>query len=238
MVRRAVDWKTQENRLGITLAQQSLIKRYVSGYDAITHTFLQLKRKMDFYEVLSSEKLSNKYKEYRLSILSNVAVPFKGVTEVVPMPSYEKTWAKVIDRLDNLKGKGVILNLYSKLGEEGLKAGSLVTESLVTAGLKLVTTNGVELNAKFTSFEDGESKEVSKMLNKDALVIFSVNSIGATQFKKDALAELYTLGSISGKPIIVTSKAKMVNEQYKVVNIGFTDEVLTETQLLKQVFDL
>jgi len=229
-----MNWGTTKNSIGITLQQGSLLKKYISGIPAIRLAYIELRKGTDFFDILYSQKVSDLYKKEKMML--NTRLPYKGVTEVKVLNKYSDTWNKAFNKIANIKNQGLILNIFSTIGEEAIKAGCMVIEELQRQGMKPVTINGVELNTRFTDFEGGEAGETAKLFNKDFLAIFSVNSVAATEFKQKALTDVYTLGKLQSKPIIVTSKQPMAIDGFRVINIGFEDYVKTEVELIKDIF--
>lgn len=161
------------------------------------------------------------------------------ISEIIPMGNVKKKWESISKNIEKIVDKNLILNLHSELGEEALKGGSALALELVSKGINVTTINGYDLNRKITDFDEDLTdivKHGTKL--RQVLVIFSYNSIQATDFKTQAMSSFLEYCLANNLSIIITSKDILKNDlaKFNHINLKLKDEKKSEAELMK-IFD-
>lgn len=162
-----------------------------------------------------------------------------NISEIIPMGNVKKKWESISNNIEKIVNKNLILNLHSELGEEALKGGSALALELASKGINVTTINGYDLNRKITDFDEDLTdivKHGSKL--RQVLVIFSYNSIQATDFKTQAMSSFLEYCLANNLSIIITSKDILKNDlaKFNHINLKLKDEKKSEAELMK-IFD-
>lgn len=232
-------WQTQTNRINTTLSDYSLIKKYVSGYNCINKCYELLTAGMGIHEQLLSEELKIVLeKETIMNSIFKIHLPYKDVKEEDLKPTRSKdnykNFKNVVNNIDGIIGKPVILNIYSNLGEQATMAVCYLTQ-ILSKKYRAKTTNGIEINQKSVDFDSGG---VSELLKNQFLVVFSVDKVFTTEHRKQYLDNLYSLAKLQNIPIILSSKKELKNTEYRIINLRLTDDVKNEMELIIETFGI
>lgn len=232
------NFQTQKNTIDILLQDYQLLKKYIIGSEAILTSYDLLKNhNISIHRQLIRDDIKKIYEKEKLGqMIFTTKLPHKGVelSDLKPTKTGDniKQCKSIITNINKIIGRGVILNLYSEVGEQANMAGSHITELLLKSH-KGITTNGIEINQRSTDFNDNPIEE---FLKKDFLTIFSVDSVFATDYRKQFMLGLYEKAKLDNIPIIVTSKKKMEMKGYHVINVRLTDMKKNEQELIKEIF--
>lgn len=191
---------------------------------------------MDMY---TQDKFSQISKGKNLSKLKIKTPKEVAISEIIPMGNVKKKWESISKNIEKIVDKNLILNLHSELGEEALKGGSALALELASKGINITTVNGYDLNRKITDFDEDLTdivKHGSKL--RQVLVIFSYNSIQATDFKTQAMSGFLEYCLANNLSIIITSKDILKNDlaKFNHINLKLKDEKKSEAELMK-IFD-
>lgn len=240
----------------IPLVEYKLLQKYVSSYTLLLFFYKKILAGNSYYDILlnaeeeqltkllhkpfnkggklQEEKVNNiiKLKRFQKK-LPRVNLSFE---DIVPMGNTVNKWKSIYTDITNVLAKGIVINIHSELGEEALKGGSILTEKLgglATSDFKINIINGFQLNNLMVDFDTDISSLVD---GQDLLVIFSINSVQATDFRKEKLASLFDYAKLKKVPIICTSKDEFKQDGINVINCKLKDEVKTESALFDEVF--
>lgn len=240
----------------IPLVEYKLLQKYVSSYTLLLFFYKKILAGNSYYDILlnaeeeqltkllhkpfnkggklQEEKVNNiiKLKRFQKK-LPRVNLSFE---DIVPMGNTVNKWKSIYTDITNVLAKGIVINIHSELGEEALKGGSILTEKLgglATSDFKINIINGFQLNNLMVDFDTDISSLVD---GQDLLVIFSINSVQATDFRKEKLASLFDYAKLKKVPIICTSKEDFKQDGINVINCKLKDEVKTESALFDEVF--
>jgi len=235
-------YQTQENKIGITLQQYSLLKKYISGIPALLYAYNSL---INTGKVVHRNLVSQELHEIILkenivmSIFNKVSCPFSNVLEsdltVTASPENLKKYRGVTQHINSLINKGYIINCYSEVGEQANMLATYLTEMLIGKGYKGISTSGIGINKTSVDFENSNS--INDLLVKDFLTIFSANSVLVTDFRKNFLENLYTQAKLDKKPIILSSKTEFKDKSYNVINIKLNEQYKNEMELISELSD-
>ena len=232
---------TQTNKLSITLHEYSLLKKYIGTHAGIIQAYETLiTTKTNIHRQLVSENLQNIYlKETLLSnIFNKIQAPFKDVAltdlHITNSGDNLKKGKEVIKHIDNLIGKGYIINAYSDVGEQSAMFATYLTELLIK-NQKGKTITGLTINSKSVDFND--TNAINDFLSADFLTIFNIQSVFVTDFRQNFLDNLYTQAKLDRKPLIISSKTEMKSKEYKVINIKLTEKYKNEMELIEMLSD-
>ena len=242
----------------IPLVEYKLLQKYVSSYTLLLFFYKKILAGNSYYDILlntEEEQLTKLlHKPFKLDKggrvqekeqvnevklkrfqkkLPRVNLSFE---DIVPMGNTIKKWQSIYTDITNVLAKGIVINIHSELGEEALKGGSILTEKLgglATSDFKINIINGFQLNNLMVDFDTDISSLVD---GQDLLVIFSINSVQATDFRKEKLASLFDYAKLKKVPIICTSKDEFKQDGINVINCKLKDEVKTESALFDEVF--
>ena len=198
------------------------------------------KAKIKIHDLLDKQILIDilNKEEIRVSILNKVNLPYKDIKldqlHFTKTGSNIKDSKEIIKNISKIKNKPIILNIYSNIGDQALMCSSHITEQLIKAGLNPRITSGIELNKISVDFES--SKDVD-LLDKDFLVINSINSLYATDYRKSYIKNLYEEAKLKKIPIILSSNCELSDVNFKILNIRLTDEKPTHEAVLKELLD-
>lgn len=198
------------------------------------------KAKIKIHDLLDKQILIDilNKEEIRVSILNRVNLPYKDIKldqlHFTKTGSNIKDSKEIIKNISKIKNKPIILNIYSNIGDQALMCSSHITEQLIKAGLNPRLTSGIELNKISVDFES--SKDVD-LLDKDFLVINSINSLYATDYRKSYIKNLYEEAKLKKIPIILSSNCELSDVNFKILNIRLTDEKPTHEAVLKELLD-
>jgi len=248
---------TQKNSIGMTLVEYNSLKKYFSGVTSLRwayQEYLKGKSIQDLVRNKEFQKLHHKIllpKEGTLILKKSLPrEPIKESLKLKPNPimfkdkkyTAKQFWESLLKNTDKLLNKGYIFNLYSNIGEQGLLAGSVLTNTIVEENrrtiqnkLKYKITTGAKLDYDFKDFNDYDSS-VSKLANTDVLVIFSYNTLSSSDFNKAKFESLLDECAIKNNLVILTSKKELKIKDRQIINIGFTDSIKKETDLLSDLF--
>jgi len=258
---------TQTNSLGMTLVEYNSLKRYFSGVTSLRWAFQEyLKKKSIHQEYLKKKSIQElvRTKEFQQlhhkillpkegTLILKKSLPREPIKEDVKLKaksilfkdkkySAKQFWEGLLKNTDKLLNKGYIFNLYSNIGEQGLLAGSVLTNAIVENSkgtlqnkLKYKITTGAKLDYDFKDFNDYDSS-VSKLANTDILTIFSYNTLSSSDFNKAKFESLLDECNIKNNLVILTSKKELKIKDKEIINIGFTDSIQKETDLLSDLF--
>ena len=231
---------TEFHNLGISLQDYNLIKKYSLGSEMTLRLYRANKAKIKIHDLLDKQILIDilNKEEIRVSILNKVNLPYKDIKldqlHFTKTGSNIKDSKEIIKNISKIKNKPIILNIYSNIGDQALMCSSHITEQLIKAGLNPRITSGIELNKISVDFES--SKDVD-LLDKDFLVINSINSLYATDYRKSYIKNLYEEAKLEKIPIILSSNCELSDVNFKVLNIRLTDQKPTHEAVLKELLD-
>jgi hypothetical protein len=238
----------------IPLVEYKLLQKYISGKTLLIYFYRKIKAGDTFYNILiesedefltrllkkkyltrkeKGESLQNMENNRLKRLQKSIPRPNVKFEEVTPMGNTKKKWESIYDGINNILGKGMILNIYSDIGEEALVGGSVIVEKLSQYSEKINIISGFQLNNMMVDFD---TDITSLFNNKEILVIFSVNSVQATDFRKDKLQSIYDYAKTLKIPVILTNKSKLEIEGLSIINIKLKDELKNESQLFDEVF--
>lgn len=231
---------TEFHNLGITLQDYNLLKKYSLGSEMTLRLYKANKAKIKIHDLLDKQILIDilEKEEIRLSILNKIQLPYKDVK--LEDLAFTKTGTnikdskEIIKNITKIKGKPIILNIYSNIGDQALLCCSHITEQLIQAGLNPKITSGIELNKISVDFDT--SRDVD-LLDKDFLVINSINSLYATDYRKSYIKNLYQEAKLKKIPIILSSNCELSDVNFKILNIRLTDTKPTHEAVLKEFLD-
>lgn len=198
------------------------------------------KAKIKIHDLLDKQILIDilNKKDIRVSILNRIQLPYKDIKldqlHFTKTGSNIKDSKEIIKNITKIKNKPIILNIYSNIGDQALMCSSHITEQLIQAGLNPRITSGIELNKISVDFES--SKDV-ELLDKDFLVINSINSLYATDYRKSYIKNLYEEAKLKKIPIILSSNCELSDVNFKILNIKLTDEKPTHEAVLKELLE-
>lgn len=259
------NWTNTKNKIDLTLAEYSILKKYFSGVTLIKEAYLYFMKTKNFYDLLYGDfsKEFNK-KLYEQSIDKNkkgltltflnkrIPRPDVSFEDIKPVPSGTKSslknWNKVHQNINNIKDNPLVLNLYSDIGEQSLMAVSLLVKKLQEKkeynsnnsnnNLKVISESGIDLNSKLLNFEDKDESSISKLVNKaDVFIIYNYNSFINKDYRKQALETLFDYCFEQRIPIILSNKKEFKSSERKVINLKFVDEYKNEIELISDIFD-
>ena len=231
---------TEFHNLGITLQEYNLIKKFALGSEITIRLYKALKAGIKIHDLLDKEILQNYLtkEEIRLSILNKIQLPYKDVKledlAFTKSGTNIKDSKEIIKNITKIKGKPIILNIYSNIGDQALMCASHITEQLIQAGLNPKITSGIELNKISVDFDT--SRDVD-LLDKDFLVINSINSLYATDYRKSYIKNLYEEAKLKKIPIILSSNCELSDVNFKILNIRLTDSKPTHEAVLKEFLE-
>ena len=232
--------QTEFHTLKITLAEYNLIKKYSLGSEMTLRLYKALKAKIKIHDMLNTQTLQKilEKEEKRMSLLYKVNLPYTNVKledlAFTKSGTNIKDSKAIMQNIEKIKGKPIILNIYSQIGDQALYCSSLITEKLMSLGLTPRVTSGIELNRISVDFE--ASKDVD-LLDKDFLVINAINSLYATDYRKDFILKLYEEAKLKKVPIILSSNVELSNHNFKILNIRLTDNKPTYESVLKELLE-
>ena len=153
------NWTNTKNKIDLTLAEYSILKKYFGGVTLIKEAYLYFMKTKNFYDLLQgdfskefNEKLyeqstdKNNKKGLTLTFL-NKRIPRPDVSfeDIKPITSGTKSsiknWNKVHQNINNIKDNPLVLNLYSDIGEQSLMAVSLLVKKLQNLDKETNTVN-------------------------------------------------------------------------------------------------
>ena len=198
------------------------------------------KAKIKIHDLLDKQILIDilNKEEIRVSILNRIQLPYKDIK--LDQLHFTKTGTnikdskEIIKNISKIKNKPIILNIYSNIGDQALMCSSHITEQLIKEGLNPRLTSGIELNKISVDFES--SKDVD-LLDKDFLVINSINSLYATDYRKSYIKNLYEEAKLKKIPIILSSNCELSDVNFKILNIRLTDSKPTHEAVLKEFLE-
>ena len=233
---------TTKNSLGMTLLEYNNLRRFSCGISCLVfqYSFWQENqaKKLGVHFTLMKDELSQIYKKEKIGMLFNkISLPHIGVElsqlHFTKTGDNAKLSKQVLNNLPSMRGKPVILNFYSEIGEGANLAAAYVTEQLAKI-YKAVTTNGIELNKLSVDFNNQTG--LDELVSKDFLTIFALNSIFTTEHRVSYMENLYTLAKLKKVPIITSSLTELKMPQFKVINIRLTDKQKTAHELIAEIF--
>ena len=232
--------QTEFHSLGITISEYNLIKKFALGSEMTLRLHKAIKAGIKIHDLLDKEILQ-KYltkQEIRMSILNRIQLPYKDIKleqlHFTKTGSNIKDSNEIIKNITKIKNKPIILNIYSNIGDQALMCSSHITEQLIQSGLNPRITSGIELNKISIDFES--SKDVD-LLDKDFLVINSINSLYATDYRKSYIKNLYEEAKLKKIPIILSSNVELINPNFKILNIRLNDLKKTHEEVLKEFLE-
>ena len=232
--------QTEFHNLGISILEYNLLKKFTLGSEMLTRAYQSVKRGIKLHQILDKDILEQtiKQKEIRLSILNRVHLPYTNV-ELKQLKigkagtNYQDT-KSILANITKIKGKNIILNIHSPIGDEALKATSYIFEQLTQSGLKGRITTGIELNKLSVDFNNEMALD---LLDKDFLVINAFNAIYATDYRKNFIDNLFQEAMLKKIPIILSNNVELSNLNYKILNSKFLDDKPSHTQVLKELLE-
>ena len=167
--------------------------------------------------------------------------PNINLDSIIPIGNTKSKWNQIHTEINNVLGKGIILNIHSELGEMALMGISYLVEMLYTSNseIKINVIDGFSLNNLFVDFDGGN--DITQIVNGyDLVVIPSINSVSMTDYKKEALGNLLNYAKVKKVPLIVSSKEELlnqgINQTLSIINVKLKDEIITEAELFAKVF--
>ena len=231
---------TEFHNLGINLQEYNLIKKFALGSEMTLIIYKANKAKIKIHDLLDKQILIDilEKEEIKMSILNKVHLPYKDVKledlAFTKSGTNIKDSKEIIKNITKIKGKPIILNIYSNIGDQALMCSSHITEQLIQAGLNPKITSGIELNKISVDFDT--SRDVD-LLDKDFLVINSINSLYATDYRKSYIKNLYEEAKLKKIPIILSSNCELSDVNFKILNIRLTDSKPTHEAVLKEFLE-
>ena len=172
------------------------------------------------------------------NIFNKIQAPFKDVAltdlHITNSGDNLKKGKEVIKHIDNLIGKGYIINAYSDVGEQSAMFATYLTELLIKK-YKGKTITGLTINSKSVDFND--TNAINDFLSTDFLTIFNIQSVFVTDFRQNFLDNLFTQAKLDRKPLIISSKTEMKSKEYKVINIKLSEKYKNEMELIEMLSD-
>lgn len=247
-------FQTTRNNLGMLLVEFNTLKKYCTGIDSIKWAYKEYLRGVNINSLFREQKyqeIHHKIIQKGDSLVFKKNLPREPILEETnPQPksiifnekkySNKHFWEQLVNNSDKLLNKGYIINLYSQIGEQGLLAGSVLLNSInekiknKNTKTKITITTGAKLDYDFKDFNDYDSS-VSKMAKVDCLGIFSYNTLSSSDFNKAKFEALLDECFVNKTLVILTSKKEVTIKGREIINIGFTDKVKKETDLLKDI---
>lgn len=165
-------------------------------------------------------------KEFRKRIFG-VNLKYKGLIKQFlndEQPKVKDTayYEELIERPTFIKSTNMIINFYSKLGDEANNALTKVGMSMYDHKMNVGVTDGITFNIETRNFQ-GDGWNVNSFLKgKDVIIFFAVNSIikGKEGYGQDKFDELLQACNLKSIPILMSSNEK---RQGNVINIECTD---------------
>jgi len=248
-------FQTTKNKIGMTLVEYNTLKRYFSGIPSIKWAYEEYLKGVNLQELIRTKDYQIIHDKIILpkggNLLLSKSLPREPIKENIklkPNPimfkdkkyTSKQFWESLLNNSDKLLNKGYIFNLYSQIGEQGLLAGSVLLNTLVkdnktNTKLNYKLTTGAKLDYDFKDFNDYDSS-VSKLAKVDILTIFSYNTLSSSDFNKAKFESLLDECSIKNNLVILTSKKELKIKDREIINIGFTDTIKKETDLLNDLF--
>jgi len=187
------NWTNTKNKIDLTLAEYSILKKYFSGVTLIKEAYLYFMKTKNFYDLLYgdfskefNEKLyeqsSDKNKKGLTLTFLNKRIPRPDVSfeDIKPVPSGTKSslknWNKVHQNINNIKDNPLVLNLYSDIGEQSLMAVSLLVKKLQNLD-KETKTNPPNTSESDRIKEPNQVKTVSTTKTPKNLKVISESGI-------------------------------------------------------------
>jgi len=228
-------FQSTTNRIGMTLVDYNVLKKYSSGVSMIKYLYEKHQKGITLLDTLYNDKDLNKTIYTQGGILTKKLPRENNIEDIKAMTKHKKKWENVVNNIQNIKGKGIILNCYSNIGEQSLMATSYLTKCLKETS-KINHISGVEFNEMLRDLSDSDNRVSNIIGRNEVLIIFSQNSIGNSDWLKQNWNDLLELAFEKNVPIILSSKKELKITGKDVVNIGFTDEVKNESQLIEEIF--
>jgi len=251
-------FQTQTNSLGMTLVEYNSLKRYFSGIPSLRWAYQEYLKKKSIQELVRTKEFQQIHHKILLpkegTLILKKSLPREPIKEDVKLKpnsilfkgkkyTAKQFWESLLKNTDKLLNKGYIFNLYSSIGEQGLLAGSVLTDIIIENNkgtnpsnkLKYKITTGAKLDYDFKDFNDYDSS-VSKLASTDVLTIFSYNTLSSSDFNKAKFESLLDECNIKNNLVILTSKKELKIKDKEIINIGFTDSIKKETDLLSDLF--
>lgn len=174
------NWTNTKNKIDLTLAEYSTLKKYFGGVTLIKEAYLYFMKTKNFYDLLYGdfskefnkklyEQSKNKDKKGLTLTFLNKRIPRPDVSfeDIKPIPSGTKSslknWNKVHQNINNIKDNPLVLNLYSDIGEQSLMAVSLLVKKLQNLDKETNRINPSEsdmIKDMAKSFKEAESNKI------------------------------------------------------------------------------
>ena len=232
--------QTEFHNFGITLAQYNTLKHYTLGSEMLIRAYKAVKKGITLHTILDKPILENiiNKEEIRMSLLNKVHLPYTNVNikdlKIGQAGTNHADTKSVLANLNKIRGKSIILNIHSEIGDSALKATSYIFEQLSAQGLKGRVTNGLELNRLSVDFNEEMSIE---LLDKDFLLINSFNSIFSTDYRKQFINNLFEEAKLKKIPIILSNNVELNNLNFKILNCKFLDTKPTHSAVLRELLE-
>lgn len=231
---------TKFHNLSISILEYNLLKKFTLGSVMLIRAYNSVVKGIKLHQILDKDILQNTIteKEIRLSFFNKVKLPFTNVDrkslKIGKSGDNHKDTNNILNNLIKLKGKSIILNIHSPIGDEALKATSYIFEELTRQKLVGRATTGIEINKLSVDFDN---KMDIDLLDKDFLLINSFNSIYVTDYRKQFIDNLFEEAKIKKIPIILSNNVELNNQNFKILNCKFLDEKPTHSQVLKEFLE-
>ena len=211
-------------------------KKYISGEEALSEVYSRLIDGSPLHPMLVQDFLHKIYTKEIIRML--LKVPYKDIEyEALKFTKSGSNFGlskKVFAEPDKMIERDIIINIHSEIGEQALMAGSYLAEALTKKSYKGISSSGIELNNLSTDFED--TSAFDRLLKKDFLIVFSFNSLYATDHRKRWVGNLFQQARLNRVPVILTSKKRLEMAEYNVVNIRLSDKSKNEAQVIDEIF--
>ena len=229
-----MNWQNQTNYqgLGISYVTYTLICKYLCGTRCIEAVYKALLKGYSFHFLLDKEGLQRCIEKEEVGMLFNkVKLPYKNVDikDLKPKKSPEFT-EFMTEILPKIKNESVVINFYSKVGDQAQQAVCYCVEELMKDKVSITVTSGMEINRLSVDFKSDIS-----LLTKDILVINCVNSVNGTDWKQEFLDNLFLEAKLNNIPVITSGVSPLKIEECNVLNFELVDAAKSQAQILKKL---
>lgn len=250
------NFQNTTNSIGMKLIDYNFLKRYFSGIPSLKWAYTKYLQGNTVTELVYNKEFQQEHhrliyikggglrdKYPREPIKENVTPKRGSVIFKEKKYNVAKFWEQLVKNSTKLLNKGYIINLHSEIGEQSLLAGSVLASELKkefnkesTKKLKMEQTTGAKLDYNFKDFNDYDSS-VPSLAKNNVVIIYSYNTLSATDFNKAKFESFLDECFVNNTLVILTTKKEIKIKDREVINIGFSDEVKKETQLLADLFE-